>query len=440
MPTFPDDFLWGTATAAYQIEGAVGADGRGESIWDRFCRLPGRIADGSTGSVACDHYHRWREDVALLRDLGVGAYRFSIAWPRLFPAGRGPLNRRGLDFYERLVDALGEVGIQPWATLYHWDLPQELQFRGGWRNRDTAHRFVDYACATADRLGDRIVHWLPMNEVAVVAWMGHATGRHAPGIADRTTFFAALHHLNLAQGLAIEAMRRENGRWRLGSALNLMPVAPADDSQGGEDAAFLLDALWNGAVVEPMLEGRYPEIIEGDLKSFVEERDLERIRQKVDFVGLNHYSRVYARQEPASTLGVGMAPPPPGRPVTAMGWEIDGAAFREILLRLKDRHGNPPVYVTETGAAFDDRIDADGRVEDRDRIAFLEEYLSALADARDAGCDVRGCFLWSLLDNFEWAEGYTKRFGLAHVDFATQARTPKSSFDWYAALTRENRF
>lgn len=440
MPSFPDDFLWGTATSAYQIEGAVGADGRGESVWDRFCRQPGRIRDGGSGAVACDHYHRWPEDVALLRELGVRAYRFSIAWPRLFPDGRGPLNRKGLDFYERLLDALLDAGIAAWATLYHWDLPQELQFRGGWLNRDTVHRFVDYAGAAADRLGDRVDHWLPMNEIAVVAWMGHATGVHAPGLADRGAFLAALHHLNLAQGLAIEALRRESGRWRIGPAVNLMPVVPADDSQGAADAAFRVDALWNGAVLEPLLEGRYPETVADAVQPYVADGDLERIRQPVDFVGVNHYGRAHARLDRDSVLGVGLAPPPPGTPTTAMGRPIDGEALREILRRLKDRYGNPPVYVTENGAAFDDRVDAHGRIRDGERVAYLEQYLSALAAARDDGCDVRGYFLWSLLDNFEWAEGYTKRFGLAHVDFATQTRTPKASFRWYAALARDGRF
>lgn len=440
MPVFPSGFVWGAATAAYQIEGAVHEGGRGESIWDRFCRQPGRISDGSSGEIACDHYRRYAEDIALMGDLGIGAYRFSIAWPRLFPAGKGPLNRQGLDFYDRLVDGLCEAGITPFATLYHWDLPQELQARGGWTNRDTIPRFVDYACATAERLGDRVQDFILMNEISVAAWRGHATGVHAPGIANARAFLAATHHMNLAQGEAIRAMRGESSRWRLGSALNLMPIEPADDSMGAADAADLVDAFWNGSVIDPLIHGRYPEIVAERFRPFVQEGDMERIRQKADFIGLNHYSRAYARQDANQPLGVGMVPPPDDRPVTAMGWRIDGGGFRETLLRLKEEYNNPPVYVTENGSAFDDIMDADGKVGDPDRIAFLEEYLSALGQALEGGCDVRGYFVWSLMDNFEWAEGHTKRFGLVHVDYATQKRTPKDSFGWFARLVREGRF
>jgi beta-glucosidase len=437
MPTFPDDFLWGTATAAYSVEGAVAEDGRGESIWDRFCRQPGRIADGSTGAVAADHYRRWPKDIELMARLGIKAYRFSIAWPRLFPEGGGRLNRKGLDFYERLVDGVLEAGIRPWAVLYHWDLPQELEFRGGWRSRDTARRFVDYACTAADRLGDRIQHWLPVAGVATTAWMGHATGRHAPGLAERRAFCAALHHLNLAQGLAIGALRRENARWLIGAAIDFRSILPADDTQGAADAAFLADALLNGSTLDPLMTGKYPEVLADGIRPFTEDRDLDTVRQPVDFIMLDHAGQGWAAPDRDAALGFTLSPKPPG--ATERTATAGGGPLRDLLAALRDRFDNPLVYLGATGPDAEAGPDANGNIRDA-RIGWAEEYFSALADAIAAGCDVRGCFLWPLLDGFQWDEGYERRPGLVHVDRRSLERTPKDSYRWYTALVRENRF
>ncbi|NNG06016.1 MAG: beta-glucosidase [Inquilinus sp.] len=434
---FPENFVWGASTSAYQIEGAVHEDGRGESIWDVFCRVPDAIRTGETGAIACDHYHLWHRDVALLRDLGVGAYRFSVAWPRIFPDGRGRPNAAGLDFYDRLVDALGEAGIDPWVCLYHWDLPQALERRDGWRNRDIAARFADYACTVANRLGDRVSYFLTLNEPSVTAWLGHATGEHAPGLAETDAFHAAIHHQNLAHGTAVDALRQENEGWKLGIVLSLAPTRPADDSQSALEAADMLDALWNGAFLDPIYHGRYPERVAPLVDRYVDSGDLERIARPLDLLGVNHYARLYARPDRAAVAGLAMGAAPAGAPTTSMGWEIDGGGLSETLLRLKDDYRNPPVFITENGAAFDDIPAEDGRVHDGDRIDYLREYIEAVASARTGGADVRGYFAWSLLDNFEWAEGYDRRFGLVHVDFETRDRTPKDSFRWYAELAHE---
>jgi beta-glucosidase len=447
LPRLPDGFRFGASTAAYQIEGAAHEDGRGPSVWDTFCAEPGRIADGSNGDVACDHYHRYPEDVALMQGLGLGGYRLSIAWPRIQPAGSGRANPAGLAYYDRLVDTLLEAGVRPMATLFHWDLPQALQDRDGWLNRDTADRFAEYAALVAMRLGDRVEHWCPVNEPNVVTMLGHALGVHAPG---RQLMFDALpvaHHLLLGHGRAVAALRAV-GATSVGPANNHSPVWPGSDEPADVAAADLYDVLWNRVFSDPMLLGRYPDGIAELMPGPVEE-DLAVIHAPVDFYGLNYYNPTRIA-DPASPLpadpgldAVLSARGAPfkmvrveGYPRTAFDWPVVPDGLRETLVGLRATYGDalPPVYVTENGCAYDDVVDADGAVHDPDRIAYLDAHLRAVAQAVDEGVDVRGYYTWSLLDNFEWAEGYSKRFGLVHVDYETQQRTPKDSYRWYRDL------
>jgi beta-glucosidase len=451
LPRFPDGFLWGTATAAYQIEGAVAEDGRGTSIWDAFCAEPGRIRNGDTGEVACDHYHRWAEDVALMAGLGVNAYRFSVAWPRIQPEGRGAANAAGLDFYDRLVDALAERGIEPALTLYHWDLPQALEDRGGWMNRDTAHRFAEYAALVADRLGDRVPTWITLNEPFVHMTEGYGLGTHAPGRALLLDALPAAHHMLLGHGLAVPALR-ERTAGRITITNNYSPVRAATGSAADRAAAAAFDALQNRLFTDPVLLGGLPDLtaygIGGD-PPFVRDGDLRAVSVPIDRLGVNYYSPtmvaaphsapVPSGPSGASVLGeVGdrldgaglpfQDVPIEGHPSTAFGWPVVPDGLRELLVGLRDRYGDalPPVLVTENGCSARDEP---GRP-DLERIAYLDGHLRALHRAVEAGVDVRGYFVWSLLDNFEWAEGYDQRFGLVHVDFATQERTPKASYHW----------
>ena len=441
---FPPGFLWGVATSAYQIEGAVAEDGRGESIWDTFCRIPGAIADGSSGEPACDHYHRYRQDVALMRELGVRAYRFSISWPRIFPQGRGRHQAAGLDFYRRLLDELERAHILPLATLYHWDLPQALQYRGGWANRDTAFRFADYAAFLFDRLGDRVRHWITVNEPSVVAIMGHLTGEHAPGVRDPTVALRAAHHLLLGHGLAVQAFRQAGlrGEPAIGIALHLSPVHPEGDASEDEQAATLLDGLANRWFLEPIFRKAYPAQLWDRLAALfpmpeVKEGDLELIGQPVDFLGVNYYTRQRVRHDPAEPLLAVKLLPPAGA-TTDMGWEIYPDGLLEVLVRVRDDYRPPAIYVTENGAAFADEVGPDGQVRDARRIDFLREHLVRVLRAIEQGVPVKGYFAWSLLDNFEWQHGYTKRFGLFYVDFATQQRLWKESARWFRRVALDN--
>jgi beta-glucosidase len=447
---FPDGFVFGTATASYQIEGAVAEDGRSPSIWDTFSHTPGKTAGGDTGDVADDHYHRYREDVELMASLGVGAYRFSLAWPRLQPDGRGELNPKGVDFYARLVDALLEHGIQPWATLYHWDLPQVLQDAGGWPERDTALRFADYAARVHAALADRIGHWITLNEPLCSSLLGHAAGVHAPGLRDDAAALRAVHHLLLGHGLAVGALR-EQGAGNVGITLNLHPVAAASGSEADRDAARRIDGLANRLFLEPVLAGRYPDDVVADVAAVsdfghVQDGDLAHIAAELDFLGVNYYFRHVARaggaarDEPSPWVASrDVEFVPTGRRKTEMGWEIDPDGLYDVLARLRDDYpGLPPLYITENGAAFADAPAADGSVADPDRIAYLDSHLRAARRAIADGVDLRGYFLWSLLDNFEWAFGYSRRFGIVHVDYETQTRTPKESAAWYAEVIRRS--
>ncbi len=435
---FGPDFRWGVATASYQIEGAVDEDGRGPSVWDTFCAEPGRVKDGDTGAVACDHYHRWPEDVALMRDLGVDTYRFSFAWPRIQPTGRGPVNPAGLGFYDRLVDGLLDAGITPCPTLFHWDTPQALQDEGGWLARDTALRFGEYAAVLGERFADRVTQWATVNEPVVVTLYGYALGMHAPGLTLLYDALPVAHHLLLGHGLATQALRAA-GAAQVGIVNNLSPTWPSSQDPADVAAAALYDDLVNRLFTDPVLLGHYPESLAALLP--VEPGDLEVIATPLDWFGLNHYfpSVVGAAPEGADLpFELGMAA---GYPTTDFGWPVVPAAFTEILLTLRERYGDalPPVYVTENGCSDATGPGEDGEVHDERRTAFLDAYLRALLDALRAGVDVRGYFCWSLLDNFEWAEGYSQRFGLVHVDYPTQRRTPKDSSRWYRDVIAANR-
>ncbi|MER7543178.1 GH1 family beta-glucosidase [Spirillospora sp. NPDC127506] len=446
--TFPPGFAWGAATAAYQIEGAVRDDGRGPSIWDTFCRVPGKVAGGHTGDVACDHYHRFRDDVRLMADLGLDVYRFSVAWPRVQPDGSGPVDPRGIGFYDRLVDALLDAGITPYATLYHWDLPQALEDRGGWTSRDTALRFADYAGFVHARLADRVDTWTTINEPWVAAYLGYGAGVHAPGRTSAADAFRAAHHLLLAHGLAARRLRAA-GAGSVSLTLNLAPVVASGSAEPDAAAAGLVDAMLNRQFLDPVLRGEYAGPVlaaasrHGGL-DHVRGDDLEVISEPIDSLGINYYNPTYVAAapgtppNPAYPGSAGIAFPPAGPPHTAMGWPIVPAGLGDLLIRLSRDYPGVPLVVTENGAAFDDVPDADGRVRDDARIRYLDAHLRAAHAALTAGADLRGYLVWSFLDNFEWAEGYGKRFGIVYVDYADQRRLPKDSAQWFRDVIARN--
>ncbi|MFJ9556533.1 GH1 family beta-glucosidase [Nocardiopsis sp. NPDC101807] len=430
-------FLWGVASSAFQIEGALAEDGRGASVWDTFARRPGAIRDGHSPAAACDHYRRWEEDVELLDRLGVNAYRFSIAWPRVVPQGRGAVNGAGLDFYDRLVDALLDRGVTPVPTLFHWDLPQALEEGGGWTSRDTAHAFAEYAAAAADRLGDRVGRWITLNEPVVHMAYGHAFGVHAPGrTLDVPDVLGVAHHLLLAHGLAARELRSRGLEALLTN--NYSPVAPATGSAADADAADAYDALHNRLFTDPVLTGAYPDLSAFGAKEVpgVRDGDMGLVRGSVDGIGVNYYNpSVVAAPGPGSGLPFDLGEVA-GAPTTAFGWPVVPEGLGRTLDLLAERYGDalPPLYVTENGASYADAVAPGGRVADPERIAYLEGHVGAVEAARGRGVDVRGYFVWTLTDNFEWAEGYHQRFGLVYVDHATQVRTPKDSFAWYRDL------
>lgn len=439
---FPDNFIWGTATSAYQIEGAWNEAGRGLSIWDTFCHTPGKINGGETGDVAAGHYHRWAEDVRLMADLGLKTYRFSIAWPRIFPAGTGAVNPAGLDFYDRLVDALLANGITPYVTLYHWDLPQALQDRGGWANRDTALHFAEYARVVAERLSDRAINWITHNEPFVAAMAGHFTGEHAPGLQDPLAALKATHHLLLSHGLAVETLRASARRpLKIGITLNLNPVHPASDSEADRQAAIRFDGILNRLFLDPVLRGRYPDdmlALLGLRMPQITADDLARIATPLDFLGVNYYSRTIVQHDPNVPIVEVLQIHPPGNEYSGM-WEIYPPGMYELLTRIWNEYRPPmDILVTENGICVPDGMDFDGRVRDERRIRYLHKHIAQVHRAMADGVPVRGYFVWSLMDNFEWAHGYGKRFGLAYVDFVTLARTIKDSGRWYAQVIREN--
>jgi beta-glucosidase len=448
---FPDGFLWGTATASYQIEGAVGEGGRGASIWDTFSHTPGKVYRGDTGDIACDHYHRLERDLDLMSDLGLEAYRFSVAWPRVQPTGSGTPNREGLEFYRRLVDGLRQRDIVPMLTLYHWDLPQALEDRGGWTSRETSERFAEYAGIVYEALSEEVGHWITLNEPWVAAWMGYGLGVHAPGRSDSAAALAATHHLLLGHGLAMERMRSAGDDNQLGVTLNLHPGHPSRDTEADRKAARRVDGQANRLYLDPLFRGEYPEDIfsyyreRGADLSFVRDGDLQKISTPIDFLGINYYFRHSVREAPVeegssvpfADLGARPVIPHAGEK-TAMGWPVEPEGLKEMLVRIKDEYADVPIYVTENGRAVHDYIDPEGGVVDEERVSYLDSHFRAAHEAMERGVDLRGYMVWSFLDNFEWAEGYSKRFGLVFVEYGTQQRVPKSSARWYSGVIKRN--
>jgi beta-glucosidase len=433
---FPSNFAWGAATASYQIEGAWNADGKGESIWDRFSHTPGKVTNGDTGDVACDHYHRWPEDIALMRQLGLKAYRFSVSWPRVLPSGCGRVNPAGLDFYDRLIDALLAANIEPFITLHHWDYPQALYDQGGWINRDNLPYFADFAAVLVKRLGDRIQKWTTFNEPGVIAWDGYVSGEHAPGVKNNLKLSRQVtHNLMVAHGLAVQAIRTIDPSLEVGIVLSQWGVDPASDDPADVAAA---EHVWNSgetAFLHPIFCGHYhPELIEaaGEDMPDVKSGDMALISQKLDFLGINSYSRsvISAKQ--------GRISPIPGSEYTDMNWEVCAPAFRRVLNRINTNYRVPPIYITENGAAYPDVLSPDGKVHDERRIDYLRQHFIQVRLAMQDGVDVRGYFVWSLLDNFEWGHGNTKRFGLIRTDYETLKRTVKDSGEWYSRVIASN--
>jgi beta-glucosidase len=454
---FPAEFTWGAATAAYQIEGGTNADGRGVSVWDTFSHTPGKVRGGDTGDVACDSYRRYPEDADLMKSLGLSSYRFSISWPRIFPAGAGQLNQAGLDYYKRLLDALAERGIGGAATLFHWDLPQALQDEGGWASREVALRFADYAAVVGEALGDRVQRWITLNEPLVVSHLGYRVGVHAPGLTDNAAAAAATHHLLLGHGLANAALRAAVPGAQVGITLNLTPVLVAPNANGStellERARQVADATHNGVFLEPVLHGRYPEHAPAGIlppAELIRDGDMEAIAAPIDFLGVNYYRPQHLRAGDPANLRRREYEPVPGTEngvveyypdeleLTNMDWLIDPDALYALLVRLSKEAPGLPLYITENGRAAEDYLNPDGEVDDLERIKFLHQHLDACARAVRDGVNLAGYYVWSLLDNFEWAYGYQKRFGIVYVDFATGRRLPKASSAFYASVARAN--
>jgi len=436
---FPENFTWGTATSSYQIEGAWNEDGKGESIWDRFSHTPGKVLNGDTGNVACDHYHRWREDVALMKAMGLQAYRFSIAWPRILPDGRGEVNQAGMDFYSNLVDELLEAEIVPWVTLYHWDLPQALQDRGGWTKRDIVKAFVEYTDVVTRALGDRVKNWITLNEPWVSAFVGYKDGRHAPGLTDLDAAIAAAHHLLLSHGQTVPVIRANSPVANVGITVNLTPQEPASPSIADRKLATWTDGYINRCFLDPLVGRGYPQDIVSDFGNamkFVRPGDMDVIAVPVDFLGINYYTRNINRDEHADDNEPRTVFR--GDEITEMDWEVYPKGLYNILGRLHFDYAFPAIYITENGAAFPDEVNADGEVDDPARLSYIKRHLEMVYNAIQISVPVKGYFVWSLLDNFEWGYGYSKRFGIVYVDFRSQQRIPKSSAKWYRQVINEN--
>lgn len=438
--SFPENFAWGAATASYQIEGAWNDNGKGESIWDRFSHTPGKVENGDTGDIACDHYHRWQEDIILMKEIGLKAYRFSIAWPRIFPSGRGEVNQAGIDFYSQLVDALLEAGIKPFVTLYHWDLPQALQDEGGWPKRKIVDAFVEYADLVSRVLGDRVKNWITLNEPWVSAFVGHEEGRHAPGIKDMHTAVAASHHLLLSHGLAVPKIRENSPDANVGITLNLSPHEPASPSIFDRKATIWGDGYLNRFFLDPLVGRGYPQDIVnnfGSAMEFAQRDDLDTIAVPIDFLGVNYYTRKIARSEVVSEGENEPCTVFRGDEITEMDWEVYPEGLYNLLGRMHFDYNFPAIYITENGAAFKDQV-VNGEVDDPQRLSYIKRHLKQVHRAIEVGVPVKGYFVWSLMDNFEWAHGYTKRFGIIYIDYETQQRIPKSSAKWYAQVIRAN--
>jgi beta-glucosidase len=438
---FPDDFIWGCATAAYQIEGAFDEDGKVPSIWDIFSHTPGKIIDGSNGDIACDHYHRYKEDVELMKNLNLKGYRFSISWPRILPEGKGTVNRKGIDFYKRLVDALHSAGIIPFATMYHWDLPQALEDRGGWGNLDTSKYFADYGYILFKELGNTVPFWITLNEPAVFTYLGYGMGIHAPGKRDFPLAVKATYSALLAHGLAVEAFRSLGIKGQIGITLNLTPMHPASDREEDILSARRMDLMWNRWFLDPILKGSFPQefidlLSESRVFLDVDSEHMKKIGSKIDFLGVNYYTRNIIAYEPNVPL-VHARSIEPGTNKTEMGWEIYPEGLYELLSSLKRDYGDITIYITENGAAFKDTL-VDEKVEDPEREDYLRKHFYQAYRAINDGINLKGYFVWSLMDNFEWAFGYTKRFGIVYVDYPTQRRIIKRSGYYYREVIENN--
>ena len=442
--TFPEGFIWGAATASYQIEGAWDEDGKGESVWDRFSHQPYRILNNENGDVTCDHYHHLEEDIGLIKDLGINSYRFSISWPRILPEGTGTVEPRGLDFYDRLVDNLLKAGIVPMATLNHWDFPQALQDRGGWPNRDSVGWFTEYARVVFENLGDRVTYWATHNEPFVVAFPGYAEGSMAPGVASFPQAFQAAHHLNLAHGQTVQLYRQFGLRGQIGVVLNLATFIPKTDAPEDVAAAGRMEDFINNMFLDPIFKGSYPEDLMdwiGEMQPEIQDGDLAVTSEPIDFLGVNYYFSQIVRFNPHGFLKLRSEPNiDKGWGTTLKGWGVCPSELTELLLHLKVNYGNPPMFITENGTALGEKVDAKGFVDDQGRINYLRAHFTAAHKALSQGADLRGYYVWSLMDNFEWAEGYDIRFGLINVDFndPNRKRTPKASYNWYRDVIERN--
>lgn len=441
---FPESFVWGTATASYQVEGAVNEGGRGESIWDRYCRTPGKVNGGDTGNVACDHYHRYKEDIQLMKKLGIKAYRFSVAWPRIFPNGTGEIQEEGIQFYSDLTDELLKAGIEPYVTLYHWDLPQAMQDIGGWANPKMPDYFLDYCKVVFDVLGNRVRHWITLNEPYCVAFLGHYEGRQAPGIQDFSTALQAAYHLYIGHGKVVKYFRERQMEGEIGITLNLMPRHPLDGKEENKQAVQYADGYLNRWFIEPLVYKKYPEDMIALFKrknikvpEFTRE-NMELIGEPIDFLGLNYYNDTFIRANPDKWPLEGEAVIPKEKQVTDRAWPITPEGLEEMLIRLKEEYHFQKIFITENGASFHDIVTMEHTVEDAGRKDYLKRHLIAVHHALEKGVPVAGYFVWSLLDNFEWAFGYSSRFGIVYVDFETQERIVKSSGSWYAKCIQEN--
>ena len=441
VDNFPENFLWGAATASYQIEGAANKDGKGKSIWDTFTHTPGKIKNNENGDVAVDHYHRYKEDISLMKKINLQAYRFSIAWTRILPEGKGGINQSGVDFYSSLIDELLENGVKPFITLYHWDLPQSLQDQGGWSNRDITNIFSDYAQVIAKKFGDRCEYISTFNEPSVFTIHGYIDGYMAPGLIDKEKYLASIHHVNLAHGLALQSIRSVSSSINLGCVLNMGPSIPSSDLEEDVIATKIHDMYWNRSFADPMYLGKYPNELNLQLSKYIKTNDIKNIYQKNDYIGLNHYQHSRVKADKNHLLGARGAyndelpfGTKEGIELTLMGWEIVPEAYYNQIMELKNHYGDPEIYLTENGCAYPDEINSNGEIIDDKRIEYYQKYLSAVKKAIDQGAKVRGYFTWTFMDNFEWALGFEKRFGLVHIDFKSLKRTPKKSFYFYKKL------
>lgn len=434
-------FIWGTAAAAYQIEGAWNEDGKGSNIWDSFCRELGHIKNGDNGEIACDHYHRYHDDCELIKGLGVDAYRMSISWSRLFPEGKGQVNSKGVDFYSRLFDQLLSRDIVPWVTLYHWDLPQALQEKGGWQNRDIVDWFSEYAEKVATLYGDKIKNYIVLNEPSITSYLGHYLGVFAPGTKDTDALWASTHHQNLVHGSTVSLLHSKIRSARVGSAYTYFPFYPLNENDERDDHAVrVMDAVWTRNFIDPSLKGRYPELLLPKIDPYIKDKDLEIISAPVDFVGINHYSPKYAYFDDSMSIKANHSDGDKDVERTDIGWEISPQDFGDSLREFAKLYDNPVVYVTENGMCENTLPDSSGGVNDVRRIQYLAKYIEQVQSVKENDdCNVRGYFLWSLMDNFEWAHGYNERFGLIHIDYETQKRTPKKSYNWYKNLIEQQK-